>query len=74
MIYADSLKLKSLDSSDLEFKCRGFVEVLEALVKRTSEFQNPLVHTPIYSSTIIIVFTNFLWILICHVKLIIKMP
>ena len=39
---------------------RGFVKVLEALVKWTSELQNSLVHTPVYSSTIFIAFTKLL--------------
>ena len=44
----------------LECKLRPFVKDLEALVKWASEFQNPLVHKPIYSSTTFILFIKHL--------------
>ena len=37
---------------------RSFIKDLEALVKWTSEFQNPLVHKPVYSSTTFILVLN----------------
>ena len=41
---------------------RPFVKDLEALVKWTSEFQNPLIHIQIYSSTIFFLYVKHFWI------------
>ena len=40
----------------------AFVKDLEALVKWTSEFQNPLIHIQIYSSTIFFLYVKHSWI------------
>ena len=46
---------------------RPFVKDSEALVKWTSDFQNPLVHTQIYLSTIFILYGKYFWIFIYYI-------